>query len=126
MNAAESKGVQIGRRSNDFCLAVLALPSAKLSGIVKKQIARSLTVLHRHCRQRLLLAVKLHHSGKINVAGDVNIVQNKRLVRCIICIPKEVSCLLQAASGIEQNLLARDLDYHPEIIVCGEIVDDHF
>ncbi len=98
---------------------------------VEKEISGSFTVLYRKGSKGLILVMELHHASKIDRADDIDIVQNERLV-----VREEPGGLLQAAAGIEQELLARNFDTHAEVIVLFEIgldhvgemvhVDDHF
>src|SRR5437879_4347053 len=81
----------------------------------------SLAALHREGGKSLTFLVILHHPSQINRADDVDVVQNEwpRL------ITKEISGLLQATAGVEQNLFARDFDAHAEIIVLLQILQNH-
>lgn len=60
------------------------------------------------------------HSREVDVADDVNVVQDEWLVG----IFEEPGGLFQSATGVEQNVFARDCDLDAEIIVGGEVVDE--
>ena len=61
--------------------------------------------------------------SQIDRADHVDIMQKKRLVEMPESSRKNQRGLLQPAAGIEQNLFARDLDPHPEVIVRFQIIE---
>ena len=72
-----------------------------------------------------MLSVELHHAPEINRAEDVDIVQNERLFGAAGILEKKASGFLQAAAGVQQDLLARNFNAHAEVIVAPQIGDDH-
>ena len=38
---------------------------------------------------------------------------------------EEMGCFFQAATGVEQHLLARDFDAHAEIVIRFQVIHDH-
>jgi hypothetical protein len=103
---------------------------------VKQQVSGSLAFLHRQCRERLILPMKLHHAGQINCAEYIDVMQKERLFRMARVFEKEPRCFLEAAAGVEQNVFARNFNSHLKVVVLLQIsnnhvgkvmhVDDHF
>ena len=65
--------------------------------------------------------MKLHHALKIDGADDIDVVQDKR----VRTFTKKPGRPFQAASGIEQDFLTRNLDPHAEVILRFQVVENH-
>src|SRR5271157_2048976 len=124
MNSAEGERVQWSAATRQLRATFLfKSPPAQQSVCVEQQLPRTPAFLYSQCRQRLLLAVELHHPRQVDVAQYIHVVQQKRLVASIF---KEEPCgLLQTTAGIKQLFFTRDLDAHTEILLRGEVVRDH-
>ncbi len=66
----------------------------------------------------------LRHAPKIDGADDIYVVQNEGLAGVSTCEEK-IGSLFQAAAGIEQHVLAGDLDFHAEVVVSCQVFEDH-
>src|SRR5882762_2538316 len=69
--------------------------------------------------------MNLHHAPEVNRADDIDIVQNKRLVKTVGTLKEKIGGLFKAAARVEQDLLARDFNTHAEIVVRFEIFKNH-
>src|ERR1700722_3702322 len=82
-------------------------------------------MLHCQCGERLIVQVKLHHALEINGAHHVDVMEKKRF-RCRTgIIKKKPPGLFEAATSIEQQVLARHFYVHAEIFALPE-ERDHF
>ena len=104
-----------GRTSSGFPVAS-GPPAAKLELLVEEQVSGGLPVLHRQRGESPLFSVKLHHAPKIDRADHIDIVQNEWLFRMSGILEKKPAGLFQAAAGVEQDVLARDLNSHAEVV----------
>src|SRR5690242_6721129 len=63
--------------------------------------------------------MELDHAREINGADYIHVVKDQRLFRIL----KEPSGFFQSATGIEEDVLARDGDVHVEVVVGREVLD---
>src|SRR5271157_4056944 len=126
VDASESQRLDRRGRWNRFSLLIApGTPAAKLKLLVEEQVSSRLAVLHGQGGESLLLLVKLHHAPEIDGADDIDIVQKEWFREPAGIFEKKPRSLLQAAARVEQDLLARDLYAHAEVIVSFQIIDDH-
>src|SRR6266536_1613273 len=69
--------------------------------------------------------MKLDHAVKINIAEDVDIMQNERLVQIARIFEKEPCCLFEAAARVEQDFFARDFKSHAKVCLLLQVIDNH-
>ena len=69
-----------------------------------------------------MFGMKPYHSIEIDRADDIDVVQNEWLLQAT-GIKKEMSGLLQAATSVKQDILARDFDMHAKIVIGLQVLD---
>ncbi|MEI9969928.1 MAG: hypothetical protein WDM87_15375 [Terracidiphilus sp.] len=72
----------------------------------------------------IALGVEARHAGEIDGAEDIDIMNEEGFVFVRAVLQEEPCSLLEAASGIEQNIFAGDLNAHAEVTICSEVVND--
>ena len=99
--------------------------AAEAAALIEQQIARSCAVLHSQRGEGGVFGVECGQAREIEVAEDIDVVQEERLLRACGGIEKERRGVLQATAGVQQLLFARDFDVHAEVAVGFEVLDDH-
>src|SRR5579884_3050508 len=99
-----------------FSGIVTSPPSTKLILLVEEQKARGLPLLHRQCRKRSVVAVKLQHASEIDAADHIDVVHQERFISAVL--KKEPGSLLQSAARIEQQIvLTGNFDTHSKVAI---------
>ena len=81
VDAGERQRLRLRRGPDDFVgLAAAGAAAAEHSLLVEEQVARRLAVLHHERGQSALRGVELGHAPQVDVADDVDVVQDERLV----------------------------------------------
>src|SRR5690242_7389720 len=123
MNAAEGQGLQVSTAGGGCAtqLFIIAdLSSAELEFFIEQQVARAFALLDCQRGQRVMFFVELQHTLEIDRADYVHVVKNEWPGLVL----EKPSSFLQAAAGIEQNILTRDLNAHAEILIGLQVVND--
>ena len=87
---------------------------------VEEQVARGGTVLYSQGGQSFTVTVLAQHCLKVNVAEDVDVVEQEWLAKAA-ATRQEVGSLFQAATGVEENFFAGNLEAHIEVAIGGEV-----
>jgi hypothetical protein len=125
VNATEGERVDRPRRDSPlvFCIATDAA-AAELALLVEEKIARGVALLNGQGGECVVFDVKADHARKIDGAEDINVVDDEGLSRAFAGLQEKPGGFLEAAAGVEQNLLARDFNAHAEVLVGMEVIDD--
>ncbi len=63
MDAGKGQRLRSRRGSNDLLFLIApGAPTTQLKLLVEEQVAARFPLLHRQCRERLMLLVRLHHA----------------------------------------------------------------
>src|ERR1035441_2371478 len=126
VDAAKGQRLRLWGRPHQFLLAIKpSSTAAELAMLVEEQMPRGRAVLHRQGGEGVMFRVKPDHAPKIDGADDIDVMQNEGLLQPPAGLKKERRGFLQAAAGVEQDFLARNLNPHPEVIVGFQILDNH-
>ena len=129
MNAREGQRLEALRGAVRRGLArIHSAAAAELPLRVEEQRPRSRPRGDGERGECAVFGMKLDHARKIDRTEHVHVVHQKRLfgfrAGALAGFEEEPGSLLQAAAGVEQDLLVRDLDPHVEVAVGREIRDD--
>src|SRR6266852_1391879 len=124
VNAGKGQRLQIWSGAHEFRFLVAAdSSSAQFSLVVEKHVARAFPLLDCERCQGAILAVKLHQTLKIDFADHIHIVKNERLVQAVGILQEEPGRLFEAATGVEQKLLAGNFHSESEIVVGFQVLN---
>src|SRR5713101_5826935 len=99
--------------------------AAELEVLVEEQVSGSLTILHGKCGESVSVVVESEHAYEIDVADDVDVVQEERLIQTAGILEEKPGGFFQAAAGVEQEILAGDFDAHAKVGAGLQIIDNH-
>src|ERR1700730_11975735 len=140
MNAGKRQCLRFWRGSYNLRVSFTPNPSpTELKLLVKQQVAAGFPLLHCKGDERMIVLVELHHTLEVDGAHHVDVMEKKRFLFRLggrsRMVKKKPASLFQAATGIEQHVLARHFDAHAKIsslfeeggyLVCEVVhVDDH-
>ena len=125
VNATEGERVDLLRGDGPlgFCIAT-DTAAAELAMLVEEKVARGLALLNGQGGECVVFGVKADHARKIDGAEDIDVVDDEGLLRAFAGLQEKPSGLLEAAAGVEQDLLAGDFNAHAEVAVGLEVIDD--
>ncbi len=102
--------------------------------MVKEEVAGSFAGSDGESGEGAIFVVELEHAAEIDVADNIDVVKEERLVDLIGIVTFGVAAsgileekpggFFQAAAGVQQNVFAGDFDTHAEVVVGFQIVDD--
>ena len=144
VDAGEGEGVQRNRREisrfarNDSIFVVDAA-AAELEVLVEEEGAGGFAGLDGKGGEGAIFLVELQHAAEIDVADDVDVVEEEGLVELFGITAAGIATfrigasgifeekpggLFQAAAGVQQNIFAGNFNAHAGVVVGFEIVDD--
>ena len=71
-----------------------------------------------------MFGVKADHARKIDGAEHIDVVDDEGLLRAFAGLQEKPSGFFEAATGVEQDLLAGNFNAHAEVAVGLEVIDD--
>src|SRR2546422_2216943 len=94
---------------------------AQLHLPIEDERPRGRPVLNSECGQRPSVAVILRHAVEIDRTDHVDVMQQERLR----VVAEKPAGLLQSSAGIEQRFFAGNLNVHPKVVLCFQVLNDH-
>src|SRR6266446_6117641 len=91
--------------------------AAELMVVVEEEGAGGFAGLDGKGGEGVMFFVELEHAGEVDVADDVDVVEEERLIETGGIFEEEPGGFFQAAAGVEENVFARDFDAHAEVVV---------
>jgi len=125
VNATKGERVDLLRGDGPlgFCIATDAA-AAELAMLVEEKVARGLTLLNGQADECVVFGVKADHARKINGAEDIDVVDDEWLLCAFAGLQQKPSGFFKAATGVEQDLFARNFNTHAEVVVGLQVINN--
>ena len=89
--------------------------------LIEDERPRCRPVADSDCGQRPIVAVILRHAVEIDRTDHVDVMQQERLR----VVAEKPAGLLQSSAGIEQRIFAGNLNVHPKVFLCFQVLNNH-
>src|SRR5262245_8976253 len=94
---------------------------AQLHMLIEEERPRGRPVVDGQSSDCPIVAMILRHAVEIDGTDHIYVMQQERF--CVVA--EKPARLLQSSTGIEQRLFAGNLNVHPKVVVCFQVLNNH-